>query len=100
MVYAKALVSTANGSNNRNIITSYKTEIYNLYQEYKTLDFAECYAMILAILSLNLNDSDKIKNICLARIDEIKADGFNSEEIEKMERIINDNLSKKLNDNL
>ena len=100
LVYAKALVSTANGSNNRNIITSYKTEIYNLYQEYKTLDFAECYAMILAILSLNLNDSDKIKNICLARIDEIKADGFNSEEIEKMERIINDNLSKKLNDNL
>ena len=98
--YAQALVNTANESNNRNIIASYKTEICNLYREYKTLDFAEFYAMILATLSLNLNDSDKIKNICLARIDEIKADGFNSEEIEKMERIINDNLSKKLNDNL
>ena len=98
--YAQALVNTANESNNRNIIASYKTEICNLYREYKTLDFAEFYAMILATLSFNLNDSDKIKNICLAGINEIKADGFNSERIEEMEKIINDNLSKKLKDNL
>ena len=98
--YAKALASTALNSDNCNTIISYKTAIYNLYQEYKTLEFAECYAMILAILSLNLNDSDKIKNICLAGINEIKADGFNSERIEEMEKIINDNLSEKLNDSL
>ena len=94
------MASTALNSDNCNTIISYKTAIYNLYQEYKTLEFAECYAMILAILSLNLNDSDKIKNICLAGINEIKADGFNSERIEEMEKIINDNLSEKLNDSL
>ena len=98
--YAKALVSTANGSNNRNIITSYKTEIYNLYQEYKTLEFAEFYSGILAILSFNLDTADEIVNICLAGLNEIKADGFNSARIEEMEKIINDNLSKKLKDNL
>ena len=100
LAYTKALVNTAFKSDDYNIISSYKTEICNLYQEYKTLEFAECYAVILAILSFNLNDSDKIKNICLAGIDEINADGFNSERIEEMEKAINDKLSKKLNDNL
>ena len=98
--YAQALVITANKSDDYNIISSYKTKICNLYREYKTLYFAAFYAVILAILSSYLDTADEIKNICLAGIDEIKADGFNSEEIEEMERIINDNLSKKLNDNL
>ena len=98
--YAKALASTALNSDNCNTIISYKTAIYNLYQEYKTLEFAECYAMILAILSFNLDTADEIRNICLAGINEIKADGFNSERIEEIEKIINDNLSKKLKDNL
>ena len=56
--------------------------------------------MILAILSFNLDTADEIRNICLAGINEIKADGFNSERIEEIEKIINDNLSKKLKDNL
>jgi dsDNA-binding SOS-regulon protein len=98
--YAKALASTALNSDNCNTIISYKTAIYNLYQEYKTLGFAGCYAMILAILSFNLDTADEIRNICLAGINEIKADGFNSERIEEIEKIINDNLSKKLKDNL
>ena len=100
LVYASSLVITALNSDSCNIIISYKTEIYNLYQEYKTLEFAECYSIILAILSDYLDTVDEIKNICFAGIDEIKADGFNSERIEKMEKIINDNLSKKLKDNL
>ncbi len=79
---------------------SYKTEIYNLYQEYKTLEFSEGYSAILAILSSHLDTADEIKNICIAGINEIKADGFNSERIEEMEKTINDNLSKKLKDNL
>ena len=100
LAYAQALVNTALNSDSCNIIISYKTEIYNLYQEYKTLGFAEFYSGILAILSFNLDTADEIINICLAGINEIKADGFNSESIEEMEKIINDNLSKKLNDNL
>ncbi|MCI7211833.1 MAG: hypothetical protein MR981_06490 [Ruminococcus bromii] len=100
LAYARSLVNTANKSDNCNTITSYKTAIYNLYQEYKILDYAECYAMILAILSFNLDTADEIRNICLAGINEIKADGFNSERIEEIEKIINDNLSKKLKDNL
>ena len=92
LVYAMALASTALNSDSCNIIISYKTEIYNLYQEYKTLEFAECYAMILAILSFNLDTADEIRNICLAGINEIKADGFNSERIEKMEKAINDKI--------
>ncbi len=98
--YAKALASTALNSDNCNTIISYKTAIYNLYQEYKTLGFAGCYSTILAILSFNLDTADEIRNICLAGITEIKADGFNSERIEEMEKIINDNLSEKLNDSL
>ena len=90
--YAKALASTALNSDNCNTIISYKTAIYNLYQEYKTLEFAECYAMILAILSFNLDTADEIENICIAGINEIKADGFNSERIEKMEKAINDKI--------
>ena len=100
LVYASSLVITALNSDSCNIIISYKTEIYNLYQEYKTLEFAECYSTILAILSFNLDTADEIRNICLAGINEIKADGFNSERIEEMEKIINDNLSEKLNDSL
>ena len=100
LAYAKSLVNTALNSDSCNIIISYKTEIYNLYQEYKTLEFAEFYSGILAVLSDYLDTADEIKNICLAGIEEIKADGFNSEEIEEMEKIINDNLSKKLKDNL
>ena len=91
--YAKALVNTGNKSDNCNTIISYKTKIYNLYQEYKTLEFAECYAMILAILSFNLDTADEIKNICIAGINEIKADGFNSERIVSVEEWINDNLN-------
>ena len=100
LAYAQALVNTALNSDSCNIIISYKTEIYNLYQEYKTLGFAEFYSGILAILSFNLDTADEIINICLAGINEIKADDFNSEIIEEMEKIINDNLSKKLKDNL
>ncbi|MDY4710786.1 MAG: hypothetical protein SPC22_02320 [Ruminococcus bromii] len=100
LAYARSLVNTALNSDNCNAIISYKTEIYNLYQEYKTLDFAEGYSAILAIISGYLDTVDEIRNICLAGINEIKADGFNSEEIEEMEKIINDNLSKKLKDNL
>ena len=100
LAYAQALVNTALNSDSCNTIISYKTEIYNLYQEYKTLGFAEFYSGILAILSDYLDTADEIKNICLAGINEIKADGFNSERIEEMEKIINDNLSEKLNDSL
>ncbi len=98
--YAQALAFTAFKSDDYNIISSYKTKICNLYQEYKTLEFAEFYSGILAILSFNLDTADEIVNICLAGLNEIKADGFNSERIEKMEKAINDNLSEKLNDNL
>ena len=97
LAYARSLVNTALNSDNCNAIISYKTEIYNLYQEYKTLDFAERYAMILAILSFNLDTADEIKNICLAGIDEIKADGFNSQKILDMEEYINEDLSDILN---
>ena len=100
LVYASSLVITALNSDSCNIIISYKTEIYNLYQEYKTLEFSEGYSAILAILSSHLDTADEIKNICIAGINEIKADGFNSERIEEMEKIINDNLSEKLNDSL
>ena len=95
LVYAKALVNTANKSDDYNIISSYKTKIYNLYREYKTLDFAVCYSFILAILSFYLDTADEIENICIAGINEIKADGFNSERIEEMEKIINDNFGIK-----
>ncbi len=97
LAYARSLVNTALNSDNCNAIISYKTEIYNLYQEYKTLGFAGCYAMILAILSFNLDTADEIRNICLAGINEIKADGFNSERIEEMAKIIGYHLIKKLN---
>ena len=97
LAYARSLVNTALNSDSCNIIISYKTEIYNLYQEYKTLGFAGCYAMILAILSFNLDTADEIRNICLAGINEIKADGFNSERIEEMAKIIGYHLIKKLN---
>ena len=91
------MVITALNSDSCNIIISYKTEIYNLYQEYKILDYAECYAMILAILSFYLDTADEIKNICLVGLNEIKADGFNSERIEEMAKIIGYHLIKKLN---
>ena len=97
LTYAQVLVNTANKSDNCNAITSYKTEIYNLYQAYKTLGFAECYSSILAILSFYLDTADEIGNICLAGLSEIKADGFNSERIEEMAKIIGYHLIKKLN---
>ena len=39
----------------------------------------------------------EIGNICLAGLSEIKADGFNSERIEEMAKIIGYHLIKKLN---
>lgn len=100
LAYAKALTSTVFKSDNCNAIISYKTKIYNLYQEYKTLEVSEGYSAILAIISGYLDTADEIQNICLAGINEIKADGFNSEIIEMAEKIIGYNLVKKLNDNM